>query len=185
MYFPKHPVTNQRQAFCFVTFSTRKVTACYHFSLFHLYCLFCFQCQFLNLCDFIVRSNPRLLRQLVSQAGQNKAYGCLQAANVAVSQSNRKINGQLVSSIAATADRPMHHRAGRPAAPTPSTPEAINMQPQLCHAYAKAALEPHHLSVAALQQALAGHNVWPGQASFAPFTQPIPVRKLCQYVPLC
>ena len=26
VYFPKHPVTNQRQAFCFVTFSTRKVT---------------------------------------------------------------------------------------------------------------------------------------------------------------
>lgn len=25
VYFPKHPVTNQRQAFCFVTFSTRKV----------------------------------------------------------------------------------------------------------------------------------------------------------------
>ncbi len=25
VYFPKHPVTSQRQAFCFVTFSTRKV----------------------------------------------------------------------------------------------------------------------------------------------------------------
>lgn len=30
VYFPKHPVTNQRQAFCFVTFSTRKVTASVH-----------------------------------------------------------------------------------------------------------------------------------------------------------
>ncbi len=26
VYFPKHPITSQRQAFCFVTFSTHKVT---------------------------------------------------------------------------------------------------------------------------------------------------------------
>lgn len=76
----------------------------------------------------------------------------------------------------------MHHRAGRLAAPTASTPEAVNMQPQLCHAYAKAALEPDHLSLAALQHALAGHSVWPGQSNFASFTQPIPVRKLCHCV---
>ena len=56
------------------------------------------------------------------------------------------------------------------------------MQPLMCHAYAKAALEPDHLSLAALQQALAGHSVWPGQRSFAPFTQPVPVRQLCPCV---
>lgn len=27
VYFPKHPVTHQRQAFCFVTFSTKQVSA--------------------------------------------------------------------------------------------------------------------------------------------------------------
>lgn len=104
----------------------------------------------------------------------------MQAANVAVSQSNRKINGQLVSSIAATADRPMHHRAGQHAPHIPSTPEAFDMQSQLCHAYAKAALRPDHPSSASLQHALPGHNVWPGQASLAPVTQPCLVRKLCQ-----
>ncbi|KAL3139742.1 hypothetical protein ABBQ38_004047 [Trebouxia sp. C0009 RCD-2024] len=108
VYFPKHPVTNQRQAFCFVTFSTRK------------------------------------------------------AANVAVSQSNRKINGQLVSSIAATADRPMHHRVGQHAAPTSAPLQAVHLQSRLCNAYARAAVGPDHLPPAALQHALAG---WPGQAS--------------------
>ena len=95
----------------------------------------------------------------------------VQAANIAVSQSNRKINGQLVSSIAATADRPMHHRIGQPPAPTSHTPETCEMQSQLCHAYARATLEPDHLSSAALQHALPGRNLWPGQASLAPSTQ--------------
>lgn len=98
---------------------------------------------------------------------------CMQAANVAVSQSNRKINGQLVSSIAATADRPMHHRAGQHAAspPTSSALEAIDMQSQLCNAYARAALGPDHLPPAALQHALMECSAWPGQArSLAPST---------------
>lgn len=186
VYFPKHPVTNQRQAFCFVTFSTRKVTASIillPLSKFYLYSPVCFHhYPLFEPLRLHRQEQPQPSASVYQSSRAKQSPGCLQAANVAVSQSNRKINGQLVSSIAATADRPMHHRAGRLAAPTPSTPEAINLQPPLCHAYAKPALEPDHLSLAALQQALAGHNVWRGQANFAPFTQPAPVGKLCQLV---
>ena len=93
----------------------------------------------------------------------------MQAADVAVSQSNRKINGQLVSSIAPTDDRPMHHRSGQHPAPSPSTlPDPLDFRSQLCNAYARAGLGPDHLPSAALQQSLPTQNVWPGPPSLAP-----------------
>lgn len=97
----------------------------------------------------------------------------VQAANVAVTQSNRKINGQLVSSIAPTDDRPMHHRSGQHAAPCPTTlPDPLDLQSRLCNAYARASLGPDNLPSAALQHLLPAQSVWLGPASLAPSVAP-------------
>ncbi|DBB03861.1 TPA: hypothetical protein ACH3X1_012951 [Trebouxia sp. C0004] len=112
VYFPKHPVTSQRQAFCFVTFSTRK------------------------------------------------------AANAAVSQSNRKINGHQVSSVASTADRPMHHRSGQQPAPLQHQPSLLPELPaRYCQAYT---MSPDKMLPTCLHMPTVAHNLWAGQTTLAP-----------------
>ena len=154
VYFPKHPLTNQRQAFCFVTFSTCKVTT-----------------EMSSRQLLLTSERIDFSFSIPTKRHKAKPNPCTQAANVAVSQSNRKINGQLVSSIAATADRPMHHHVGQHASPTSAALEAIDLQSQLCNVYARATLGPdHRLTPAAVQHALAGCSAWLGQASLAPST---------------
>ncbi|KAA6424512.1 MAG: RNA-binding squid [Trebouxia sp. A1-2] len=112
VYFPKHPVTSQRQAFCFVTFSTRK------------------------------------------------------AANAAVSQSNRKINGHQVSSIASTADRPMHHRSGQQPVPLQHQTSLLAEVPaRYCQAHI---MSPDKMPPTCLHLPTVAHNLWAGQATLAP-----------------
>lgn len=113
VYFPKHPITSQRQAFCFVTFSTRK------------------------------------------------------AANAAVSQSNRKINGHQVSSIASTADRPMHHRSGQQPAPLQQQPPLLAEVPaRYCQAYTT--MSPDKMPPTCLHLPTVAPNLWAGQTTLAP-----------------
>ena len=90
----------------------------------------------------------------------------MQAANAAVAQSNRKINGYQVSSIASTAERPTHHRTAPPSGSPPtqsSLPLAV--QPQHCHPYIFCA----DTSVpTALQLPPLAQSIWQGPGSCTP-----------------
>lgn len=74
---------------------------------------------------------------------EQASLAALQAANTAVSESNRKINGHQVSSIASTADRPMHHRTGQQPVPLPQPAIAVPEIPsQRSHIYAVCSDQP-------------------------------------------
>ena len=90
----------------------------------------------------------------------------MQAANAAVSQSNRKINGQQVSSIASTADRPMHHRSGQQPAPLQPQPSLLAEVPaRYSQAYT---MSPDKMPPTCLHLPTVAHNLWAGQTTLAP-----------------
>ena len=97
----------------------------------------------------------------------------VQAANAAVSQSNRKINGHQVSSIASTADRPVHHRTGQQPALPPLQHQAsllAEVPARYCQAYT---MSPDKTPPTCLHLPTVAHNLWAGQTTLAP-TLPTP-----------
>ena len=99
---------------------------------------------------------------------EQASLAALQAANTAVSQSNRKINGHQVSSIASTADRPMHHRTGQQPLPLPLPHQAIavpKVPSPRRHIYAVCPDQPPPTS---LQLPTPVQPMWAGQTALPP-----------------